>query len=379
VNGSPRAYGLYIHVPFCASVCSYCHFSRTAHHHHTDRRDFVNGIRTELDLRLAACPILTAGSRNLATAYIGGGTPSQLEAELMTGLIAGTVARLPASPDLEFTVEANPESLDRPLAEAWRLAGVNRISLGVQSLEPDVLQLLGRSCTPDTARRALRLATEIFPRVSADWIIGPGLEQDRFLAELDEAVDLGVTHFSLYILEVHPGTPLAADVASGRVVLPADRQIEALYLAAGSRLEKHGIRQYEVANFARPGHESRHNQGYWQGRPWLALGPSAHGYWGRRRYANHETLAGWLGALAAGELPVASVDLLDPAARRLERAVLALRTCAGLPLAWVPHGAFDLERGRQEGLWELRDDSLVLTRRGFLRIDSLEERLADRL
>lgn len=379
MNVPSRAYGLYIHVPFCASICSYCHFSRTAHHHHADRQDFVNGIRTELDLRLAACPILTAGSRNLATVYIGGGTPSQLEADLMTRLIAGTVDRLPTAPDLEFTVEANPESLDRTLAEAWRLAGVNRISLGVQSLEPDVLQLLGRSCAPDTARRALRLATEIFPRVSADWIIGPGLEKDRFLAELDEAVDLGVTHFSLYILEVTPGTPLAAEVASGRVILPADRQIEALYLAAGDRLEMHGIRQYEVANFARPGHESRHNQGYWQGRPWLALGPSAHGYWGRRRYANHETLAGWLGALAAGELPVASVDPLDPASRRLERAVLALRTRVGLPLDRVPRGAFDLERGRREGLWELRDGRLVLTRRGFLRLDSLEERLADRL
>lgn len=369
-------YGLYIHVPFCGSICSYCHFARRVGDDRSARQGFVEGVLTELDLRLAACPVLRAGERPLTTAYIGGGTPSLLEPGLMAQLLEGTVGRLKRASDLELTAEANPESFDGATAAAWRDAGIGRVSLGVQSLDPEVLKLLGRSCDPATARRALRLATSQFDRVSADWIIGPGLQEDRLRAELTEAVDLGVTHFSLYILEVHPGTRLESDLNSGKVALPGDEHTEALYLAAGKYLEDRGIVQYEVANFSRPGHESRHNQGYWQGRPWLALGPSAHGYWGRRRYANLSVREDWQACLDMGRLPEAEVDPLDLGARRLEKAILALRTRAGLPLEWIPEHAFDLDRGCREGLWELQGGRLVLTRLGFLRIDSLEERLA---
>lgn len=369
-------YGLYIHVPFCGSICSYCHFARTDRHDAQARRDYVDGVLAELDLRLAACPVLRQGRRPLVSAYLGGGTPSQLEPELVVRLLEGTVGRLPAAADLELTAEANPESLDEAKAHAWRAAGVNRVSLGVQSLDAGALKLLGRACDPATARRALQLACRIFPRVSADWIIGPGLRADRLAAELAEAVDLGVTHFSLYILEVHPGTRLEQDLAAGRVKLPRDEHTERLYLAAGDFLAGRGIRQYEVANFAAPGHESRHNRGYWLGRPWLALGPSAHAYWGRARRANRPDTAAWLADLRAGRLPEESADVLDRSARRLERAVLALRTAEGLPLAWIPAGTFDLERGRREGWWEVRQDRLALSRLGFLRIDGLEERLA---
>ena len=369
-------FGLYIHVPFCGSICSYCHFARTADHQLTDRGAFVAGVLAELELRLENCSVLRSGRRSLTTAYIGGGTPSQLEPELMTRLVTGTVGRLNCGPDLELTVEANPESLDLEKVESWRGVGINRISLGVQSLDEKVLQLLGRSCDPDSARRALKLATANFNRVSADWIIGPGLRREQLLAELSQTVDMGVTHFSLYILEVHPGTRLESDLASRRVTMPSDEQTEVLYLAAGEHLENLGLMQYEVANFALPGHESRHNQGYWRGTPWLAVGPSGHGYWGRRRYANHETTSDWLSLLAKGQLPEASVDRLDRPARRLEQAILALRTRGGLSLDLIPDGAFDLDRGVREGLWELHERKLVLTRRGFLRIDSFEERLA---
>ena len=371
-----KRYGLYIHVPFCGSICSYCHFARTAGNGPADRQAFVDGVLKELDLRLAACPVLRKRRRLLETVYIGGGTPSQLEPELMARLVRGTLSRLAMAPDLELTAEANPETFSEATVAAWRSAGIGRVSLGVQSLDPEVLKLLGRSCDPDTARKALRLATGSFARVSADWIIGPGLGEQMFLAELDEALDLGVTHFSLYILEVHPGTRLAGDLAAGKVTLPRDEHTEALYLAAGRHLESRGIRQYEVANFARPGHESRHNQGYWRGRPWLALGPSAHGYWGRQRYANHDGLSDWRNAIEIGDLPVGSVDPLDRAARTLEKAILALRTAEGLPLARIPAGTFDLKRGVRQGWWELREGNLVLTRLGFMRIDGLEERLA---
>jgi putative oxygen-independent coproporphyrinogen III oxidase len=373
---SAAGFGLYIHVPFCGSICSYCHFARTARHAPADRAAFVDGVLAELELRLQACRVLREGRRRLLTAYLGGGTPSLLEPELMSRLLLGTVGRLARTEDLELTVEANPESLDEARAAAWRAAGVNRVSLGVQSLDAGVLDLLGRRCDPAVARRGLKLAVEHFSRVSADWIIGPGLTRDRLLAELAEAVDLGVAHFSLYILEVHPGPRLQQDLDGGKVRLPGDAHTENLYLAAGDFLAGRGIEQYEVANFARPGQESRHNQGYWQGRPWLGLGPAAHGFWGRRRYANRADLPRWRQDLQAGRLPEAESDPLDLQARRLERAILALRTVRGLPLAWIPPGALDLDRGARQGLWELRGGRLVLTRRGFLRIDGLEERLA---
>ncbi len=371
-----RGFGLYIHVPFCGSICSYCHFARTARHSPEDRARYVDAVLEEFALRSRACGVLAAGRRLLRTAYIGGGTPSCLETPLMERLLAGTVGQLTAVDDLELTAEANPESLDPAKARAWAAAGVNRLSLGMQSLQPAVLQSLGRRCDPATALAALELAGRIFARVSADWIIGPGLTLAGLTEELDRALDLGVTHFSLYILEVHPGTELERQVAAGAVKLPRDAHTEALYLGVAEHLAARGVAQYEVANFARPGHESRHNQAYWRGVPWLALGPSAHGFWGRRRHANLPGTAEWADAVQAGRLPEASVDTLDREARRLERVILALRTAAGVPLELLPAGALDLPRGVAEGLWNLEGGRLVLTGRGFLRIDTLEERLA---
>jgi putative oxygen-independent coproporphyrinogen III oxidase len=371
--------GLYIHVPFCGSICSYCHFARTAVHDRRARERYVDGVLRELALRSENCSILGQRLRPLPTAYLGGGTPSLLEADLMRKLVRGTVGTFRTTDDFELTAEANPESLTEALAETWLELGIDRISLGVQSLRQDALDLLGRSCSPDLARRALALAGRKFPRVSADWILGPRLERATLLDELSEAVDLGVEHFSVYILEVHEGTALQRDVQAGRVRLPADEQTERLYLAAGAQLEALGFVQYEVANFARPGTESRHNRNYWSGRPYLGLGPGAHGYWGRRRYANESQQTDWLEALDGGRLPEALVDPLDRRARRLERAILSLRTCAGLPLKWLPPGSLDLDQGAANGWWAVANDRLVLTRLGFLRIDAVEAAIAERI
>lgn len=376
---APRTLGLYVHVPFCASLCSYCHFVRTADSDPAVRARYGEDLARELQLRSERCAILGERSRPLDSAYFGGGTPSLLEPELAARLLAATVGTFALTPRFELTLEANPESLDDARIDAWLAGGVTRLSLGVQSLRSDVLKLLGRAASPARTREALRLACRRFERVSADWILGPALRCDRLREELAEAIDLGVEHFSLYILEVHPGTALERRIAAGQVRLPADEQTERLYLAAGEYLESRGIAQYEVANFARPGAESRHNRAYWSGRPYLGLGPGAHSYWGRRRSANESDPARWAARIAAGEVPEAEVDPLDRDARRLERTILALRTAAGVPLAWLPDGALDVERGRAEGWWELRDGRLVLTRTGFLRIDGFEARLAERI
>ena len=368
--------GLYIHVPFCGSICSYCHFARTAEHGYQDRRRFVDGVLAEFELRRQRCGVLSSGRRLLQTCYLGGGTPSQLEPDLMARLLEGTVGRLPLAEDFELTAEANPETLTEDLAGCWAELGIGRVSLGVQSLNPAVLNLLGRVCDPASAREALARACRKFRRVSADWILGPGLHEDALLAELTEAAQLGVEHFSVYILELHAGTPLAALASQGAWKPAPDHETERLYLAVIDHLASLGVIQYEVANFARPGAESRHNRNYWQHRPWLGLGPGAHGFWGRRRYANFDNQADWLNALGNGRLPEAAVDPLDRAARRLERLVLTLRTKRGVPLEWLPRQGWDLDQGVREGLWEIRDERLFLTGRGFLRIDTIEDRLA---
>ncbi len=364
--------GLYIHVPFCASICSYCHFARTDHHDPLLRQQYVEAVARELELRRRACRSLDRPRRALATCYLGGGTPSVLEADLMERLLAGTLGTLPQAEDIEVTAEANPESLTAELAHSWRTAGINRISLGIQSLDDDVLRLLGRACDAATARRALALACRVFPRVAADWILGPGLDQRRLLDELTEAVDLGVEHFSLYLLELHPGTGMRQAVAQGRVAMPTESRQETLYLAAREHLETLGVYQYEVANFARTGAESRHNRNYWRHRPYLGLGPGAHGYYGNMRYANMEDARQWLRAIREGRLPTATLDPLDRRARRLERVMLALRTSEGVPLEWLPQG-FDPLPGRNQGLWTLAAGRLALTGRGFLRLDTIEE------
>ncbi|MDO9171887.1 MAG: coproporphyrinogen-III oxidase family protein [bacterium] len=364
--------GVYIHVPFCASLCSYCRFPRTDRHDGASRRRLVAAVIAEFALRRDACATLRDGRRPALTCYVGGGTPSVLEPGLFVDLLQGTWGRLARAGRAEVTAEANPESFDEARADAWRGAGVGRVSLGVQSLDPDVLRLLGRRCDPDRARAALRLAASRFPRVSADWILAPGCRRDRLAREFAEARDLGVGHVSFYILELHAGTPLTADVEAGRVPRPRDAEVEALYLGACEDLARLGYRQYEISNFCLPGQRSRHNAAYWRRTPYLGLGPGAHGFAGNRRYANLADLTRYVAEVEAGRLPEARVDRLGPAARRLERMFLPLRTAAGAPLRDLPANDAVLARGEAEGLWRRARGRLALTPRGRLRIDDVE-------
>lgn len=369
-----RGGGVYVHVPFCSSICSYCHFARTDRHDRGLRQRTVAGILAEVDLRTARCPSL--GRSRVDTLYVGGGTPSLLGADLSGELLRGLASRLRFAPDAEITLEANPESFTPDLVDAWRGAGANRVSLGVQSLDRGTLDLLGRRCGPDDARRALRLAGERFERVSADWILAPGVTAARLADEFAEARDLGVGHVSFYILEWHDGTPLTEAAARGAVKPDPDERTAATYLEALEALERLGYRQYEVSNASLPRQESRHNRAYWSGRPYLGLGPSAHGFWGRRRYANVEDPAAWLEAVEGGAVPEAMIDHLDADARRLERRILGLRTVDGIPVADAGLDAAVLDHGVREELWTTADGRLRLTPLGFLRIDDVEARLA---
>jgi len=366
-------------VPFCASICSYCHFARTDRHDEDLRRRVVAATLAELDLRTARCGVLRDRTRRVDTLYIGGGTPSILEPDLFIELVAGLRERLDLSPGAEITAEANPESFDDRTADAWLEAGVTRISLGVQSLRDDTLTLLGRAADAGVTRRALTRACGRFDRVSADWILAPGVTPEALAAEFAEARALGAGHVSFYILEWHAGTALTKAAEEGRIAPDPDERVEAVYLAALAALGGLGYEQYEVSNACLPGQGSRHNAAYWRRTPYLGLGPGAHGFWGRRRYANLAALDRYCEAVAAGLTPEATVDVLDRDARRLEAVVLALRTCDGVDLAGLAVNAAELDAGLAEGLWTCDGGRLRLTSRGFLRIDAVESWLADRL
>ena len=376
---SDRGGGVYVHVPFCASICSYCHFARTDHHDADLRRRVTEATLAELELRRAQSSVLHDGLRMVETVYVGGGTPSILEPDVFRRLLDGLRERMSVTDDAEVTAEANPESFTDEVAEAWLTAGVNRVSLGVQSLRDDTLGLLGRAADAATTRDALRRACDRFPRVSADWILAPGVTPDRLVEEFGEARRLGVGHVSFYILEWHQGTALTRAAREGRIAPDPDERVEEVYLEALAALAALGYEQYEVSNACLPGQRSRHNGAYWRRQPYLGLGPGAHGFAGRLRYANHGAIERYLADVMAGRLPSASSETLDPAARQLESVVLALRTVEGVALDRLDMTTSALSAGVDEGLWTLAGDRLRLTSRGFLRIDAVEAWLADRI
>ncbi|MCP4145268.1 MAG: radical SAM family heme chaperone HemW [bacterium] len=365
-----RGGGLYLHIPFCGSICSYCHFNRIAEHDNNLRKQFTESVIKELKLRVDNLP--------LSTIYVGGGTPSQLEPELLIEILASVRSLYKVIDDVEITCEANPESFTAELVEIWKSAGVNRISLGVQSLDQGVLNALGRQCNPETARAALQLATSSFSNVSADWILAPGCNVDQLKSAFNEAAELGVKHISFYILELHDKTKLSDRILTGELKMMQNDSIAELYKAGVEILEQQGFQQYEVSNFAISGYESKHNSAYWQRVPYIGIGPGASGFDGERRYTNKAGIKHWISCIQSGEFPEDFVDYPCEKSQKLEQLFLGLRTKAGVSLELFDN-VESLEQGATIGLWEINKHNLVLTLDGMLQIDAIEEHLAGQL
>ncbi len=323
---------LYVHAPFCARRCSYCDFAVTV-----DSTPPVEAWLDTIEAELAHHVAAGGWERlRLETLYVGGGTPSLLGA----GAMAGLRDRLRAHADcdagsLEWTAEANPERFDDALATDWARAGVTRVSLGAQTFDEATLRWMGRLHGPDGPVRAVRAARAAgIPAVSVDLIFGlPARHTRDWAADLDRTVELEPEHVSLYGLTAEPATPLGRWVAEGREHMPADEAYEAEYLLAVDRLTAAGYEHYEVSNFARPGHASRHNQAYWTGAAYLGLGPGAHTYLPPRRWWNVRDWAAYRERVRAGGEAVESAETPDGGALRLELAWLGLRTKSGLAMA----------------------------------------------
>ncbi len=263
---------LYIHWPFCRAKCPYCDFNS----HVRDRIDqprFAAALRAELAWEAARL-----GRRPLGSIFFGGGTPSLMEPETVAALIADATALFDPAPDLEVTLEANPTSVEAGRLAAFRQAGVNRLSLGVQSLDPAALAFLGRQHDVPQALAAFDLARALFPRLSFDLIYArPGQSLPAWRAELRAALDHAADHLSLYQLTIEPGTVFEARYRAGAIALPTDDDAAALYDATAEEAARFGLLPYEVSNYARPGAESRHNLAYWRYRDYAGIGPGAHG------------------------------------------------------------------------------------------------------
>ena len=263
---------LYIHWPFCLAKCPYCDFNSHV-------RDTIPQARFAVALRAElAWEAARLGPRPLGSIFFGGGTPSLMDPGTVARLIEDAATLFPPVPDLEITLEANPTSVERAKLEAFRQAGVNRASLGVQSLDADALRFLGREHSAAQATDALAHARATFPRVSFDLIYArPHQSRAAWAAELHQALALAADHLSLYQLTIEPGTNFEARHRQGQIALPDDDHAALLYRDTIDACAEHGLLPYEVSNLAQPGAESRHNLAYWRYQDYAGIGPGAHG------------------------------------------------------------------------------------------------------
>ena len=349
--------GVYVHVPFCASRCDYCAFATwTDRHHLTDR--YLAAMATEVDRAVEA------GLGGVSTVFVGGGTPSLVPADALVDVLA----RIPKLDGAEVTVEANPDAVSPESLRTYAAGGVTRMSFGVQSMQDHVLAGLGRTHDPANVRRAVEWTRAAgFETFNLDLIMGAAGESVAdWDATLDAVVDLGPPHISAYSLTIEPGTPLADDPARH----PDDDDQATKYLRTAERLEEAGYAWYEVSNWARPGHECRHNLLYWSAGDYLGIGCAAHSHVQGRRWWNLRTPDRYIDAVEAGASTEASGETLDAETRRIEALQLALRTRDG-----VPSAALDRDDPVIADLVRPHGDHLVLTPEGRLLANEVAIRL----
>ena len=367
---------VYVHAPFCARRCCYCDFAVEVGRNPAGSR-WLAAIGREYDT------VHASGEAPLApvldTLYVGGGTPSLLDPHLIAGLADVLGRERLASPELEWTVEANPESFSERTAAAWGGASVNRVSFGVQSFDPAALRWMGRLHSPSDARAAVERARAAgVTNLSVDLIFGlpPGVPRS-WEDDIAQALELAVPHISLYGLTVETGTPLHRAVDEGRASMPAGDRYRDEYLFAAETLASAGYEHYEVSNFALPGFASRHNRACWRGAPYLGLGNGAHSYYGGRRWWNDRDWAAYAKHVEESGSAVAGEEILSAEQIRLEALWLGLRTAEGLEEAAMGRPGLSASRRWEAAGWASRAAGRTrLTPDGWLVLDDLTLELA---
>lgn len=368
--GPPRA--AYIHVPFCAHRCGYCNFTLVA-----GRKDLIPAYLTALRRELEH----VGGVHPVQTLFFGGGTPTQLAPAEFAELLEIVQATFPLEPGGEFSVEANPADLTPDRAAALAAGGVTRISLGVQSFDPQLLRLLERDHSPEQIATALELARGFAGSVSLDLIFAnPGQTMGGWERDLEAALALAPDHISTYGLTYERGTAFWTRLAKEQLTETDEETQREMYLRGIDVLAAAGLEHYEVSNHARPGHACRHNEVYWEGAEYFAAGPGAARYVNGERSVNHRSTFTWIRRLQAGESPIADRERLAPEDRARELLVLGLRRIRG-----IDEGNFETRTGFSArrllanslrkwldlGLVEIADARIRLTRAGLLVSDQM--------
>ena len=348
-------FGVYVHIPFCASKCDYCAFATWTDRHHLTT-GYLAALRTDIGRAVErGMPAATA-------VFVGGGTPSMVPAREL----ADVIASIPVVDGAEITVECNPDDVTPAVLAAYADAGVNRVSIGVQSMAGHVLGALGRRHDRRNVERAVDAVREVgLPTFNLDVIYGAAGETvDDWRSTVEAILALDPPHVSAYGLTVEPGTPLATEPDRH----PDDDDQADKYELADDLLAAHGLANYEISNWARPGHECRHNLIYWRQQDYRGFGCAAHSHASGRRWWNVRTPDRYIDLVAADEPTEAAGETLDDATRRIERLELELRMPGGVPLD-------ALDGDDLPGLVERADDRWVLTRAGRLMANEISTRL----
>lgn len=375
-----RPFGAYVHVPFCTVRCGYCDFNTytAGELRGATQQQYVEAVLAEVALARAVLP----EAPPLSTVFFGGGTPTLLPAEDQGRILTALDQAFGLTDDAEVTTEANPESVTPESLRALRASGVNRISFGMQSAVPHVLQMLDRTHTPGRVQQVVAEARSAgFDSVSVDLIYGtPGETLTDWRTSLEAALALDPDHVSAYALIVEPGTALARRIARGELVAVDDDLQADMYLLADQLLGAAGLPWYEISNWARsPLQRCRHNLGYWHSDNWWGFGPGAHSHVGGVRWWNVKHPRAYAERLASGSSPALAREVLDAETRRVEQVLLEVRLATGLDTEVLDAaGRSQAATMVDEGLLEATawaSDRLVLTLQGRLLADLVVRRL----
>jgi oxygen-independent coproporphyrinogen III oxidase len=370
---------LYFHIPFCKRKCGYCHFY-VLPEQEKSKEQLLKGFQLELTL---IKPFLE--NKRVVTLYFGGGTPSLFGANRLAILLDFVKNTCQVLPSAEITLEVNPENVTPELMEAYAAAGVNRVSIGIQTLDFDLLKFLSRLHSPEVALQAVYATYQAgIKNISVDLMYDlPKQTLEHWNSTLNQIKTLPLSHLSLYNLTIEPHTLFFKNQNQLRAWLPDEETSLAMYEMAVLNLESIGLMQYEISAFAKHGCESQHNSGYWIGRPFWGLGPSAFSYWEGKRFRHVAHLGRYCQILEAGQLPTDFEEKLDLEAHRRELFVIQLRLRQGVSLETFTRAHGPLDQTAQTTLHRLIDEDylswdrkhIILTKRGILFYDTIAAEL----
>jgi oxygen-independent coproporphyrinogen-3 oxidase len=369
-----KSAGIYIHIPFCAIKCMYCDFYSIADREESIPR-FVNALISEIQ----RCQIDTTEWK-IDTIFIGGGTPSLLEAKQIESILEALAAKYDLSSVKEFTIEANPGEAPKERLRDFRSFGINRISMGVQSLEPKLLKFLTRIHSVEQVFETFENARAVgFENVNCDLIYAiPGQSWEIWERDLNRIIELEPNHISAYTLTLEKGTDLFTLVKNKKVTMPKDGQTGEWFLKTHEMMKMNGYASYEISNFSRSGMECEHNLHYWRIHPYLAFGPSAHGFDGTNRWNNSRSLDQYLQQIESDSSPVSMKETLSEKDRLNELIGFGLRMNEGINLKRIPekyqnefNNNFIIAENKWEGCFIKKYESISLTPTGMAYSDGI--------